>query len=144
MNSLPIGLLVDLFLIFGALLAFWKGSAAERTAAAVVLLNVLIGRSVTLLALDERELIWLCNDGLTALVLLFVTVRFAAPWMGGVMLFFAAQFALHAYYIVTLLRPFDYTYAVINNLNWAAITWCLIFGTIAAWRRRLRVRKASL
>jgi hypothetical protein len=143
MSTLPIGLLVDIFLILGSLFARLKGGAAERAAAAVVLLNVGIGRSATSLGLESRELLWLCNDGITALVLLAVTVRFAAPWMGGVMLFFAAQFALHAYYIVTQQPPFDFWYAVINNLNWSGITWCLIIGAALAWRRRAKARDAE-
>ena len=142
MLILPVGIIVDVFLVVAAILALWKGGIAERVAAAVLLLNVGIGRSATAMMLESRELIWLCNDGLTALVLLFVTVRFAAPWMGGVMLFFAAQFALHAYYIVTMQRAFDNTYAAVNNFNWFGIGICLIAGAVVAWRRRLRLAAA--
>ncbi|MCR5877957.1 hypothetical protein [Phenylobacterium sp. J367] len=143
MSNLPFGLLVDVFLIVGALFAIWKGGAPERTAAAVVLLNVAIGRSTSWWMVENRDLIWLCNDGLAALILLFVTVRFAAPWMGGMMLFFAAQFTLLAYYMVTMQPTFDYTYSLINNINWSGITWCLILGTAMAWRGRMRARRLA-
>ena len=77
------------------------------------------------------------NDGLTALLLLGVTIRYGALWMGGVMLFFAAQFSLHSFYLVTE-RPHDFLHALINNIDFSGIILCLIAGTVVAWRRRLR------
>ena len=47
------------------------------------------------------------NAGLaTALCLLVIAVRYASFWLGGVMLLYAAQFSLHAFYLVTS-RPID-------------------------------------
>jgi hypothetical protein len=128
---------INLFLVGGALFALWKGGAAERSAALVVFANVIIGSADRWLGPEAREILRLCNDGLAALALLGVTVRYGAPWMGGVMFFFAAQFALHSYMMVTERAP-DYTYALVNNLNWTGITWCLIIGAAVAWRRRHR------
>ncbi|WP_374470828.1 hypothetical protein [Phenylobacterium sp.] len=142
MSNIRIGLLVDVFLVLGAIFALWKGGRAERAAAVVVLANVAVARIFGWMSPEISPLIWLCNDGVAALALLFITINFAAPWMGGVMLFFAAQFALHSYYLVNQ-RPFDFTTALVNNLNWTGITWCLIIGASLAWRRRLRARAAA-
>jgi hypothetical protein len=134
---MPIGTLIDVFSVLGALFALWKGGRAERSAAIVVLANVLIGQFGKLVAPSADGMIRLVNDGLTALVLLGVTVRYGALWMGGVMLFYAAQFAMHSYYLVTLRPTGDYLNALINNINFSGIIWCLVIGTIVAWRRRV-------
>jgi hypothetical protein len=59
------------------------------------------------------------------------------------MLFYAAQFAMHSYYLVTERRIGDYTYALINNINFSGIIWCLIIGTIVAWLGRARRARAA-
>jgi len=141
MPDLSIRLLINLLSIAGALFAFWKGGPAERAAALIVLANALIGEAAHWLALGSEDIIRLVNDGLTALILLAVTVRYGALWMGGVMLFFAAQFTLHSFYLVTERSPTDYAHALINNLDWSAITWCLVIGTAVSWRRRVREAK---
>ena len=143
MSHLPIGLLIDLFAVLGALFAFWKGAPAERAAAAVILINVAINEASKYLIPSGDNVVRLVNDGLTAVVLLAITLRFGALWMGGVMLFYAAQFAMHSYYLVTERRIGDYTYALINNINFSGTTWCLIIGTAVAWRARVRRRAAA-
>jgi hypothetical protein len=140
MFNLYIDLFIDQFQVLGAAFALWKGGPAERIAAAVAIADVLVGRVALIVDPSATNLIYLVTDGLAAMALLFVTVRYAALWMGGVMLFFAAQFALHSYYLVTE-RPHDYLHALINNINWSGIAWCLIIGTAVAWRARRR--KAS-
>jgi hypothetical protein len=142
MFDLHTSLLIDLFQVLAAAFALWKGSPAERIAAGVVVADVLIGRGALMFAPSATDLIHLVTDGLAALALLFVTVRYAAFWMGGVMLFFAAQFALHSYYLV-MEQPHDYVHALINNINWSAIAWCLIIGTAVAWRARIRKDRAA-
>jgi hypothetical protein len=137
MSGLLIYLTLQAFSVLGAAFAVWKGRAAERMAAAVVVANVLIGLAGQWLAPDSGAIVRLCNDGLAAAALLVVTLRFGALWTGGVMLFYAAQFSLHSYYLVTEQAP-DYLYALINNINWSGIIWCLIIGTAVAWRRRVR------
>ena len=139
-----IGLLIDLFSVLGALFALWKGGTAERAAAGIVIVNVIIGDSCRWLAPGSEDVIRLINDGLTAVVLLGVTVRYAALWMGGVMLFYAAQFSLHAYYIVMERSSSDYLHALINNIDFSGVIWCLIIGTAVAWRRRVRQVQAEL
>ena len=142
MPDLSLRLLINIFSVLGALFALWKGSVAERAAAVVVLANVIIGQSSEWFAPGSEAVVRLINDGLTALVLLGITVRYAALWTGGVMLFFAAQFSLHSFYLVTE-RPTDYLHALINNIDFSGIIWCLIIGTAVAWRRRVRLARAG-
>jgi hypothetical protein len=139
---LDLKLLINTFSVLGALFAVWKGGPAERMAAGVVIANVLIGQSGHLLDPASDDVLRLVNDGLTALVLLAITVRYSALWMGGVMLFFAAQFSMHSYYLVAE-RATDYFYALINNVDFIGIIWCLIIGTAVAWRRRVRQARAG-
>jgi len=137
MSYLPEGLVIDFVSVVCALFAVWKGSAAERVAAVVVIVNIVIGDTGRVIAPGGDSIIRLVNDGLTALLLLGVTIRYGALWMGGVMLVFAAQFSLHSFYLVTE-RPHDFLHALINNIDFSGIILCLIAGTVVAWRRRLR------
>jgi hypothetical protein len=137
MPDISVRLLINVLAILGALFALWKGGKAERVAAVIVLVNALIGEGSHWLAPKSDDIIRLVNDGLTAVGLLVVTVRYVAPWMGGVMLFFAAQFAMHSYYLVTERQTGDYLNALINNINFSGIIWCLVIGTGVAWRRRV-------
>jgi hypothetical protein len=138
----------DLFFILtafglaGVLFASWKGNPAERFAAAVVAANMIVGFGFRYLP-DLEGILRFVNDGLAALVLLAVTIRYGALWMGGVMLFYAAQFSLHAYYFVTGRSDADFLHALINNINFSGVIWCLIIGTAVAWRHRIRAAKAE-
>jgi hypothetical protein len=38
---------------------------------------------------------------------------------------------------------FDYFGALVNNINWNGVVWCLILGTASAWRARVRRAKAA-
>lgn len=142
MPDISIKLVINFFSILGALLAFWKGGAAERATAAVVIVNVLVGQTSHWLIPRSDDVIRLINDGLTALVLLAITVRYSALWMGGVMLFFAVQFSMHSFYLVAD-RPTDYFYALINNIDFIGINLCLIIGTAVAWQRGVRHARAD-
>ena len=124
------------FGLSGCLFAVWKGGSAERLAALTVVVNVALGGSTILLAPRFVEGFRLFNDGLAAAAMLILAVRYAAPWLGGCMLVFAGQFALHSYFIVMGLPKETYLHAVLNNLNFCAVIWCLIIGTAMAWRRR--------
>jgi hypothetical protein len=135
-------LTLNLLGLLGCLFTLWKGGTAERAAAVIVIANVFIGQSGQYIAPGLTDQIRLANDGLTALVLLGVTVRYAALWMGGVMLFYAAQFTMHSYYLVAE-RATDYYYALINNIDFIGVVWCLIIGSLVAWRRRVRQAQAA-
>jgi hypothetical protein len=130
-------LLLNLFCLLGVTFALWKGSKAERIAAAVVFANLAIGVVTDVVIPQSAAVVLLVNDGIAAAALLAVTVRYAALWMGGVMLFYAAQFSLHAIYMVTE-RPRDYLHALVNNVDFIGIVWCLIIGAAMAWRQRVR------
>jgi hypothetical protein len=138
-----IALIINLWAVVACLFALWKGGAAERIAAVAVIANILIGQSGEWLDPGFSDQVRLVNDGLAAVILLGVTVRYGTLWMGGVMLFYAAQFSLHSYYLVTDRPDSDYLHALINNLNFAGVTWCLIIGTAVAWRRRVRMAAAE-
>lgn len=127
--------------VLGALFALWKGGRAERYAAMVVIANVLVGQLESVLGPTGDAILRLFNDGLTALVLLAITVRYGALWMGGVMLFYCAQFAMHSYYLVTERPRGDYLNALINNLNFIGINLCLVTGAAVAWHRRARAAR---
>lgn len=140
MPDISARVLINVFSVLGALFALWKGGKAERATAAAVVVNVMVGEGSHWLAPESDDIIRLINDGLTAMALLIVTVRYVAPWMGGVMLFFAAQFAMHSYYMVTERQTGDYLNALINNINYSGVIWCMVIGTAVAWRRRLKTR----
>ncbi len=143
MPTSPIVQILTVFVLSALTFAVWKGTRAERLAASVVILNITAGLAVQKLFPDFAGTFRFINDGLAATALLAVTVRYGAPWMGGVMLFYAAQFSLHSYYLVTGRSNSDYLHAVVNNVNFMGIIWCLIIGTAVAWRRRaMRRRKA--
>lgn len=137
---MTIAQIIDAFALFGAFFALWKGGTAERATAIAIIVNVAIGQLSKALLPSGDNVVRLLNDGLTAVLILGVTLRFGAPWMGGVMLFYAAQFAMHSYYLVTMREVGDYTYALINNINFTSMIWCLIIGTAVTWRRRARAR----
>jgi hypothetical protein len=143
MSILPTGPLIDAFALLGATFACWKGGRAERAAAIVIVINVAINEISKHLMPAGDNVVRLVNDGVTAVVLLGVTIRYGAPWMGGVMLFYAAQFAMHSYYLVTERRIGDYAYALINNINFSGTIWCLIIGAAVAWRRRARMARPA-
>jgi hypothetical protein len=143
MPDISARLLINTFCVLGALFALTKGGIAERWVAGVVIFNVIVGQASGWLAPGDTDgIIRLVNDGLAALLLLVITIRYGALWMGGVMLFFAAQFTLHSFYLVTE-RPHDYYEALINNIDWSGIIWCMIIGTAVAWRARLRQRAGA-
>lgn len=143
MHGLPLALIIDTFAALGAAFALWKGGPAERVTALIVIANIVVGEAAAAFVPATINAVRLANDGLAALALLAVAVRYAAPWMGAVMLFYASQFAMHSYYLVTGRRPGDYLHALINNLNFLGIVWCLILGTAFAWRRRVRMSRRT-
>lgn len=134
---------LTLFTLSACGFALAVGSTAERFAAGVIVANIALGFSVKMLLPDIAPGFKLLNDGLAASFLLILAVRYTAPWLGGAMLFYAAQFALHSYFLVLNL-PMTVWRAHLNNFNFAGITCCLIAGTIVAWRRRLRARRAAV
>jgi uncharacterized membrane protein YdjX (TVP38/TMEM64 family) len=68
-------------------------------------------------------------------ILLILAVRFASLWIGAAMILQAAQFSLHAYYLVMEL-PHDRLHAWINNTDDWGILIAILVGTVLAIRRR--------
>jgi hypothetical protein len=126
--------------ILACLFAFVRGGTPERIGAAVILANLVAGMANE--ALLHDQLIVLCIDGLTAVVLLAIAVRYASFWLGGVMLLYGVQFALHAYYFV-LERPRDSLHITLNNANFVAVALCLAAGTMLSWMRRRSPKVAA-
>lgn len=137
MTAFALATLLLVFIVATCLFGLAKGGPAERWGAAIILVNVLAGMINQ--ALFRDLLLSLANNGLTALLLLAVAVRYANFWLGGVMLLYGLQFALHATYIV-LTRPRDMLYVNLSNINIFAISLCLLGGTLVAWRARRRAR----
>jgi hypothetical protein len=130
------------FLAFGfgaCAFALLKGGRAERIGALIILANILIGLGGELLF---PKSIMLALDALTATAMLVVAVMYASPWLGMVMLLYAVQFGLHAFYFV-MARPRDPFHVMVNNLDFLAILICLAAGTAIAWRRRATRRAAA-
>jgi hypothetical protein len=127
------------FLTFGlaaCLLALFKGGAAERLGAAIIFANLVLAMAGEQF-FPKSILLWL--DALTAIGMLAIAILYASPWLGGVMLLYAVQFALHAYYFVAE-RPRDPFHVMVNNIDFLGILTCLAIGTLVSWRRRARAK----
>jgi len=143
MPTSPIAQAIFALVLASCALAWWKGSAAERIGGTVVAAGIAAGVLVGLFLSDElAPIFYLAGDGLIALALLAATLRYGSLWLGGAMLLYAAQFALHGYYFVTERAP-DRFHAVFNNLNLLSIVALLLVGTLTAWLRRVRARAAA-
>ena len=143
MLSMAIFWAIELFALGACLFALVKGGAAERMAAGVIILNVALGSGAITLFAADAESFRLVNDGLAAVALLVLAVRYAAPWLGGAMFFYAAQFALHSYFLVLGLSSNTALHANINNVNFISVNVCLIVGTAVTVRRRRRAAEAG-
>jgi hypothetical protein len=116
--------------------ALWKGDRATRVAAmafaildvATFLLNPTPGNV-------PSETILLVIDFVCAVTFLLLAVRYASLWLGAAMIFQAAQFSLHAYYLVMEL-PHDLLHSWINNTDNWGILISIAVGTVLAIRRR--------
>jgi hypothetical protein len=114
----------------------WKGDAPVRIAAVTNL-----GLELCTVFINPKfgdvggESILLVVDFAFAVILLVLAVRFANLWIGAAMILQAAQFSLHAYYLVMEL-PHDRLHAWINNTDDWGILISLLVGTILAIRRR--------
>jgi len=136
MPTSPIVQLQMMFAVGGILFALWKGGSAERATAAVVAANMVLGILKGVFLPSQHDQLRFVLDGVTAVVLLLITVRYGAAWMGAVMLLFASQFALHAYYLIAGRDPADYLHALVNNFNNSAMVLCLVLGTVTVIMRR--------
>jgi hypothetical protein len=137
MSQLLAYYLLSFFILAMCAFAFWKGGPAERAGAVVILTLMILERVLHVLPAQWWPILSLCGDGLTALGLLGVALRYASLWLGGAMLLYAAQFSLHSFYFVTGRSSDTPLHIVITDINFIAIIVCLVVGTIIAWRRRM-------
>lgn len=140
MPSSPIVQLQLALAVGGIMFALWKGDVAARIAGGAVAANLASGLFLKV-GPGFEDMLRFAEDGLTAMALLAVALRYAAPWTGAVMLLYAAQFSLHAYYMMTGRPETDHLHAVINNFDFSGIILCLIAGAAVAWRRRVQNRR---
>jgi hypothetical protein len=115
----------------------WKGDRATRLAVSTYGLMELATMAVGPVAGGDGsdESIMLGVDFACAVVFLLLAVRYANLWLGAAMLFQAAQFSLHAYYLVMEL-PRDRIHAWINNGNDWGLLISMAIGTLLSIRRR--------
>jgi hypothetical protein len=127
-------------------MAFWRGGAAERWGAAIIMGNQLL--TLVVMVMERATpgpmnlLVQLSLDGLTAIALLIILLRFGQLWLGVAMLLYAAQFTLQSIYLVAELKK-DALHVILNNANFVAIHLSLAAGTALAWRRRERAPLAA-
>jgi hypothetical protein len=141
---MPTSLIVQIFSLLAISvcgLAFWKGSVAERIGATIIFADLVLWMlGSSFLPHDYEKIIVLMADGVTALSLLLVALRYGSPWLGGAMLLYAVQFTLHSYYLV-MERPDDRLHAMVNNLDFLGVVICLLVGTLSAILRRRKIRR---
>ncbi|WP_374343552.1 hypothetical protein [Phenylobacterium sp.] len=114
--------------------AWFKGGPAERIGATVNLVGSLaVMFLVRAMQQEQIGLVLLGLDGALGLVFLALAVRYTSLWLGGAMLLQAAQFSLHAYYLV-LERHVDLLFAVVNNVVSWGVLLAILIGTLVTWR----------
>jgi hypothetical protein len=138
MPNSPIIIALIAFSVLSCVFAFLRGAEPERIGAGVIFANLLLTLGGQMIVSKSIfSVAQLTLDAVTALALLVLAVRYASLWLGAVMMLYALQFALHAFYSVTL-RSRDLLHTVVNNLDFFAVSLCLMIGTAVSWRRRTR------
>ena len=124
-------------LILGVGLLAWRiGGGVERQVAVLV---VVMSLAITLIGLIPDKAIqkpsYFLVDGLFGAGLMVMALRYTTAWLGLAVLLQAAQFSLHAYYLVAG-KLYDSFYAMVNNLVSLGVLLCLGGGCLLAWRNR--------
>jgi hypothetical protein len=133
MSAYALFLIMLAFCLASGVFALVKGGTPERIGAAIILANLVAVGANDVILHDQRVL--LAIDGLTAMALLPITLRYASVWLGAVMLLYGLQFGLHAFYFV-LERPKDALHVWVNNANFFTISAALAIGTVLSLMRR--------
>lgn len=116
--------------------ALVAGRTPERIIAALVLASIPIGKLVQLIpSLDLRTTAALTLDGLYAFAMLGLTLRYGRPWLGLVMLLYACQFGMHAYFMIAQSQDAA-LHTLINNGIFLAVLLSLLAGTINTVRQK--------
>ena len=123
--------------------AIWKGGLAER-AGAVMSLAMWI---VTLIASAETQsylpaTAFLISDGVLAIGLLVLAIRYSSLWMGVAMLLQALSLSFHAAYFAAdqaeISKKVLHFYVLGKNLSSLAMLLVIVIGTLVSWRKRAR------
>jgi hypothetical protein len=125
--------------------AIWKGSDAVRAGAVLIVVTwfvTLIASAVTRSYVPA--IAFLASDGIMAIGLLFLAVRYSNWWMGAAMLLQATSMALHAAYFAAeradlsphVLR----NYILGKNLASAGLLVIILAATLASVLRRRRAQ----
>jgi hypothetical protein len=128
--------------------AIWKGGIAERASALLILatwLFTLLASSITRSYLPATA--FLASDGMLAMGLLILAVRFSNLWLGAAMLLQAVALALHAGYFAAEKADLSYQilwdYVAGKNLASVLMLVIIVFATVASIRKRARARGAT-
>jgi hypothetical protein len=124
-------------------LAIWKGGAAERTGALLILATWVVTTVITVASKSNLSpTVFLISDAFLAAGLLILAVRFSNWWMGAAMLLQAIGLSLHAAYFAAdqsemgmkLLRA----YVLGKNLASLGMLLVLLAATIMTMVKRSR------
>jgi hypothetical protein len=123
--------------------AIFKGGPPERFCGFVILAGSLLYQIQLYIPKSMYGTVALLIDGVTGVVLLFATMRYASLWLGGIMVAQALVFMLHSFYVLAE-RRMDSTYSWINNSLLLFQLACLTGGVIVHGIRRRRSAAISL
>ena len=137
--------LVSLVLSCG--FAIWKGSEAVRAGALLILVTWFVTLAASAVTRSYVPAIaFLASDGIMAMGLLFLAVRYSNWWMGAAMLLQAIALAMHAGYFAAerddLSRHVLHNYVLAKNLASAGLLLIILAATIANILRRPRAQGA--
>lgn len=127
--------LLNWLLIAVACLGAWRWGARPERGGAALTLAVFAAFVLAGLAQDGELVrgLYLALDGIFALGLLLLALRYVRRWLGVALLLQGVQFSLHAYYLVAS-RRYDNLYILVNNLVSFGVVVSLLFGVVLAWR----------
>lgn len=121
--------------------AIWKGSEAVRAGAVLILVTWFVTLFASAVTRSYVPAIaFLASDGIMAIGLLFLAVRYSNWWMGAAMLLQSLALALHAGYFAAeraeLSRHVLRNYILGKNLASAGLLLIILAATFASLRRR--------
>jgi hypothetical protein len=124
-------------------LAIWKGNQALRAGAILILVTWFVTLAASAITRSYVPAIsFLASDGILAVGLLFLAVRYSNWWMGAAMMLQALSLALHAGYFAAeraeLSHHVLHNYVLGKNLASLAMLLVILVATIVAARQRGR------
>ncbi len=122
-------------------LAIWKGNQALRAGAILIIATWLVTLAASAVTHSYvPATAFLASDGILAVGLLFLAVRYSNWWMGAAMLLQAIGLSLHAAYFAAeradLSRHSLWLYIAGKNLASLAMLLVILVATFVTWGRR--------